>query len=67
MPNSDKDHERHLCHGWGLLHRLVHMSLQPDAQVLEEYKKLVRNPKYVCRQCGRAAAEAENLCDPVSL
>jgi hypothetical protein len=31
---------------------------------LELYKEYVRNPQYVCKHCGRAAARAENLCDP---
>jgi hypothetical protein len=31
---------------------------------LQEYKKFVRNAKFVCRNCGRAAAKAQNLCDP---
>jgi hypothetical protein len=34
---------------------------------LQEYKKYVRNAKFVCRNCGRAAAKAENLCDPEEL
>lgn len=34
---------------------------------LNLYKELVGNPKFVCRQCGRAAAKEENLCDPVPL
>ncbi len=34
---------------------------------LQEYKKYVRNANFVCRNCGRAAAKAENLCDPEEL
>jgi hypothetical protein len=34
---------------------------------LEEYKKYVRNPQFVCKNCGRAAAKAENLCSPDAL
>jgi hypothetical protein len=34
---------------------------------LEEYKKFVRNAKFVCKNCGRAAAKAENLCQPETL
>jgi len=33
----------------------------------EEYKKLVKNSKYMCTNCGRAANKAENLCKPVEL
>jgi hypothetical protein len=34
---------------------------------LAQMKALVRNPKFVCRKCGRAAAKEENLCEPVPL
>jgi hypothetical protein len=34
---------------------------------LEAYKKYVRNPQFVCKNCGRAAAKAENLCSPDAL
>ena len=34
---------------------------------LEKYKRLVRDPKHVCRKCGRAAARAGNLCKPEAL
>jgi hypothetical protein len=46
-------HEEHLCflHSTGLL-----------KSNLDEYKKLVKNAMYVCRNCGRLAAEEKNLC-----
>jgi hypothetical protein len=34
---------------------------------LAEYKKLVKDGKFVCRECGRVAADAKNLCDPEAL
>lgn len=34
---------------------------------LEEMKALVRNPKFICKKCGRVAAKEENLCEPVPL
>ena len=49
------DHEKHLC------------TLVAEGMDLAEYKELVRNPKYVCRVCGRAAASDMNLCDAVPL
>ncbi len=56
MPHEE--HEKHLCYlqntGW------VQSSLA-------EYKKLVRNPKFVCKNCGRAAASEKNLCKPGKL
>jgi len=32
-----------------------------------EYKELVADSRYVCRNCGRAAHKAEHLCNPESL
>jgi hypothetical protein len=54
-----QEHEAHLCH----LHNISRL-LQEQP---EEYKKLVRNPKYICIGCGRVAASEENLCAPRSL
>ncbi|MFW5769443.1 MAG: hypothetical protein ACOCYA_05245 [Spirochaetota bacterium] len=34
---------------------------------LEDYKKLVRDGQYVCKNCGRVAHNAENLCAPDKL
>ncbi len=34
---------------------------------LESFKALVRNPRFICKRCGRAAAKEENLCEPVTL
>jgi hypothetical protein len=34
---------------------------------LEEYKRLVRDPTHVCRKCGRAARDPDNLCKPEPL
>jgi len=34
---------------------------------LPEYKKLVRDARFLCKKCGRAARDAERLCKPVSL
>ncbi len=58
MPLYEKphiNHDKHLC------------SLVAEGMELADYKELVRNPKYICRICGRAAAGEKNLCDPVPL
>ncbi len=58
MPLFEKphvEHEKHLC------------SIVDSGATLEEFKKLVKNPKFICKQCGRAAAKEENLCAPVPL
>ena len=34
---------------------------------LAEYKELVTEAKYVCRVCGRVAADRKNLCKPTKL
>jgi hypothetical protein len=33
----------------------------------EKLKSLVKEAKYICSCCGRAAAKAENLCAPEPL
>ncbi len=34
---------------------------------VEEILKLVKNPQYFCRCCGRVANKKENLCNPIKL
>lgn len=34
---------------------------------LEQMKSLVRGGQYICRQCGRVAIKASNLCHPSPL
>jgi hypothetical protein len=48
-------HERHLCYfqNIGFLR-----------EKMDEYKKLIRDAKYVCKDCGRSAANPDNLCFP---
>ncbi len=48
-------HAKHLC------------NLAQQGIELFEYKKYVKNPKYICKKCGRVAAKEENLCEPVKL
>jgi len=35
-----------------------------QAQGSHVYRKLAHNPQYLCKNCGRAAHEAKNLCQP---
>ena len=46
------DHTRHLC-------QLVAWEVP-----LIEIKPLVRDPKFICKNCARAAADRNRLCDP---
>ena len=48
-------HEKHLC------------ALVEKDGVTNQIKGLIKNPKYVCSCCGRAAAKKENLCSPEPL
>ena len=34
---------------------------------LELYKRLVKEPRYVCLKCGRAAHEEKHLCKPAAI
>jgi hypothetical protein len=34
---------------------------------LAEVARFAKDAKYVCHICGRAAAKAENLCEPVEI
>lgn len=53
-----EEHEKHLCRLYGAgMHKN-----EPD-----QYAHLVRDPKFVCKSCGRVAAFRENLCDPILL
>jgi len=49
-------HEKHLC-----------KMVVGDQESIENIKPLVRDPKYICKGCGRAAHNAENLCAPTEL
>ncbi|MEM5786546.1 MAG: hypothetical protein AAGU11_04460 [Syntrophobacteraceae bacterium] len=46
-------HEQHLCY----LQNIGYVESE-----LEEFKKLVKEPKFICKNCGRAAASDKNLC-----
>lgn len=56
MPHPE--HEQHLC----LLQNIGYLNTN-----LEDYKKLVRNPNFVCKNCGRTAGSEKNLCAPEKL
>jgi hypothetical protein len=53
-----KNHEKHLCY----LQNIGFL-----AENLEEYKKLTRDPRFICKACGRVAQDSENLCLPEPL
>jgi len=56
MPHDG--HNKHLCY-------LVNMRF--NEKHFKQFKELVRDAKYICKNCGRAAADKESLCRPVRL
>ena len=52
----------HLGHGKHLCHLVEDIGISVD-----EYKKLISDAKFLCKNCGRVAAKAENLCEPIKL
>jgi hypothetical protein len=56
MPHAG--HDRHLCY----LTNLGFMAESPH-----EYLELVKDARFFCKQCGRAARSADNLCKPEKL
>ncbi len=55
---KSESHNKHLCY---IVSQGFHLS---DA---EESNALIKDPKFKCRHCGRAAHSADNLCEPVGL
>jgi hypothetical protein len=35
-----------------------------EKSTLDNYKKLVKEPRFICKGCGRTAASDSNLCSP---
>jgi hypothetical protein len=48
------NHEQHIC------------KLGEDGK-FEDIKQLVKDTKYICANCGRAATSEDNLCSPVDV
>ena len=51
---DDKKHKGHLC-------------VLASNKKFDELQKLVKDPKFVCFNCGRVAHEEGNLCNPMPL
>jgi len=44
-----------------------HLCVLVAAAKFDEVKKLVKNPEFICFNCGRVADSEENLCNPMPL
>ena len=56
MPHPE--HDKHLCY-------LNNLRFQESN--LEDFKALIKKPRFFCQNCGRAAASSKNLCKSVKL
>jgi hypothetical protein len=54
LPKEHKGHSLHLCH-------LV------SERKMDQVAELAKGAEYLCHICGRAAAKAANLCEPVEI
>lgn len=54
VTSTHKGHSRHLCE----------LTAKRNMAQVAKYAK---GAKYMCHICGRAAAKAENLCEPVKI
>ncbi len=57
----------HECKGSQSCHARNHMCQIILERDLDRIKKLIKDPRYYCKNCGRAAHEGENLCNPSRL
>lgn len=50
--NCREGHEKHIC------------QIKDD---FDKVRNLVKDPLFICKNCGRAAKNEENLCNPTKL
>jgi hypothetical protein len=65
MPHPD--HEEHLCFLENIGYLKSPELLEMGVDRKEEFKRLVKNPRFFCKKCGRAATFEKNLCEPERL
>ena len=55
--------KKSLCKG----NHTGHLCVLVSKELFDEVKELVRNPKFICFNCGRVADSEKNLCNPMPL
>lgn len=60
-------HEEHLCFLENIGYLRSQELLEMGVDTIDQYKKLVKGARFLCRKCGRAAVKAQNLCEPERL
>lgn len=55
--------EKHTCKG----DHKGHLCVLVSKKEFEKIKDLVRNPKFLCFNCGRVADSDKNLCNPMPM
>ena len=54
----------HKCHDEHKNHEENHLCRIVVRQDMDRVKKIVKDANYYCKNCGRAAHEEANLCNP---
>jgi len=44
-----------------------HLCVLVSEKKFDEIRKLVKDPKFICFNCGRVADSEDNLCNPMPL
>ena len=57
----------HQCKNGQQCHDENHMCRLIIKKDFDRLKKIAKDAKYICLNCGRAASQKENLCNPSSL
>lgn len=57
----------HRCRGGENCHDENHLCRIIIRKDLERTRKLVKDARFFCKNCGRAAHEQDNLCNPSSI
>ncbi len=57
----------HKCHSAQQHHDENHLCRVVVRQDMERVRKIVKDARFFCKNCGRAANAEENLCNPAKI